>query len=84
MYDMYWSPEGFEFDDFFQDPFIVDDKRFVNSYNLEERISLFVQKITERADHSQTSQLLVTMGNDFSYQNAEYIFVNLDILVKRT
>ena len=84
MYDMYWSPKGFEFDDFFQDPFIVDDKRFINSYNLEERISEWVAQIQEWADHYETSHLLVTMGNDFSYQNAEYIFVNLDILVKRT
>ncbi len=28
MYDMYWSPQGFEFDDYFNDEQIIDDDRF--------------------------------------------------------
>ena len=54
-YDMYWSPQGFEFDDYFQDPFIIDDKWFVNSYNLETWIAEFVKQIEEWADHYSTS-----------------------------
>lgn len=41
-YDMYWSPEGFEFDDYFNDEQIIDDKRFT-SYNLERRLESFAE-----------------------------------------
>jgi hypothetical protein len=45
MYDMYWSMMHFEYDDWDDEPFIIDDERF-KTYNLPERMELLAEKIT--------------------------------------
>ncbi|XP_049765840.1 lysosomal alpha-mannosidase-like [Schistocerca cancellata] len=77
----YSPPSGFCFDINCNDEPIIDD---INSpdYNVDSRVAEFTAYIENLASHLQTEHVLVTMGDDFNYQDAAQWFVNLDKLKK--
>ncbi|XP_049803878.1 lysosomal alpha-mannosidase-like [Schistocerca nitens] len=77
----YAPPSGFCFDINCEDEPIIDD---INSpdYNVDSRIADFTAYIENYASHLQTEHVLVSMGEDFNYQDAATWFVNLDKLKK--
>eukprot|EP00123_Amoebidium_parasiticum_P016348 comp23400_c0_seq1/m.38816 comp23400_c0_seq1/g.38816 ORF comp23400_c0_seq1/g.38816 comp23400_c0_seq1/m.38816 type:complete len:1049 (-) comp23400_c0_seq1:168-3314(-) len=77
LYRLYMPPEGFSFDN--DDP-IVDDPR-LTEYNVEATVEKFVQHAQRYSQSYATNNVLVTMGADFTYHNAQVWFKNMDKLI---
>ncbi|KAF2364114.1 Glycosyl hydrolase family 38 C-terminal [Trinorchestia longiramus] len=77
----YSPPSGFCFDDLCSDPPIMDDPN-LEDYNVDERVTEFLEVVHNQALSFRTNQLIMTMGNDFNYQNAVTWYKNLDKLIK--
>ncbi|XP_077862730.1 LOW QUALITY PROTEIN: lysosomal alpha-mannosidase-like [Saccoglossus kowalevskii] len=80
-YDHYSPPDGFCFDIFCDDQPIQDDQDLLD-YNVDERVDTFVKLMKEEAKSFQTNHIMLTMGNDFNYENANEWFKNMDKLLK--
>lgn len=83
LYHGYGPPGGFSFDVFSSDPPIQDDPRLFD-YNVKERVELFIKRSCEQASHYKSGHVMLMMGEDFNYQNANTWFKNLDKLIKYT
>ncbi|XP_076263633.1 lysosomal alpha-mannosidase-like [Rhynchophorus ferrugineus] len=80
LYNRYSPPPGFCFDLLCSDtPFIDDPKSF--EYNVDDRVNDFINYVTEASKVYTTNNILITMGDDFNYQDAEAWFINLDKLI---
>ncbi|KAG8181687.1 hypothetical protein JTE90_014820 [Oedothorax gibbosus] len=77
----YGPPAGFCFDILCSDPPIMDDPELKDN-NVEERVSKFIEAAENQANSYATNHIVMTMGNDFNYQNAATWFTNLDKLIK--
>ncbi|XP_055327449.1 lysosomal alpha-mannosidase-like isoform X2 [Paramacrobiotus metropolitanus] len=76
----YSPPLHFCFDTLCHDSPIMDDPR-LNDYNVDEKVKSFVDQMHNQATIYATNHLIVTMGEDFNYQNADMWFKNLDKLI---
>ncbi|OQV16536.1 Lysosomal alpha-mannosidase [Hypsibius exemplaris] len=79
--NVYWPPSTFCFDLLCNDPPIMDDPR-LEDYNVVERVATFMEVVNNQSLQYKTDNLIITMGNDFNYQNAHVWFKNLDKLIK--
>lgn len=79
-YNVYAPPRGFCFDDNCHDPPIQDDDRLFDN-NVEERVQAFVDITCQQASSYKTNHIMLTMGEDFQYENAHRWFKNLDKLI---
>lgn len=77
----YSPPSGFCFDILCDDPPIMDDPE-LKDYNADERVSKFIDIAERQATSYATNHIIMTMGNDFNYQNAHTWYKNLDKLIK--
>lgn len=80
LYNNYSPPPGFCFDLLCDDEPIKDDPR-LKGFNVEKRVSEFIELAKDQAQHFATNHILMTMGNDFNYQTASPWFKNLDKLI---
>ena len=78
LFHAYSPPPGFCFDSLCTDV-IMDDPR-LEDYNFEAKISEFINYTKLQADSYATSNLIMTMGEDFNYANANMWFKNMDKL----
>ena len=77
----YSPPPGMCFDTLrCRDDPIVDNKDFF-SYNLEKKIIPFLIEAGYQADSYRTNHIMLTMGGDFTYEDAHGWFRNLDVLI---
>ncbi|XP_019849873.1 PREDICTED: lysosomal alpha-mannosidase-like, partial [Amphimedon queenslandica] len=81
LYNNYAAPHGFCFDAVCTDPPIMDDKRLFGD-NVIERVNRFVNVSMTQAKHYKTNNIMMTMGEDFMYENAHEWYDNLDKLIK--
>ena len=81
LYNGYGPPGGFCFDEFCSDQPIMDDKRLFD-VNVKERVNAFVAEVCDQATHFKTKNVILTMGSDFMYENANLWYKNLDKLIK--
>ncbi|XP_060578031.1 lysosomal alpha-mannosidase-like isoform X2 [Ruditapes philippinarum] len=81
--NMYQPPQGFCFDIFCSDEPIMDDKR-LHDYNVDQKVKDFIKAVEEQAIHYKTNHIVMTMGSDFLYQNANHWYKNLDKLIEYT
>ncbi|EDV26091.1 uncharacterized protein TRIADDRAFT_63890 [Trichoplax adhaerens] len=81
LYNRYSPPPGFCFDQGCNDPPIQDDKN-LRGYNADERVKTFMELVMMQASGYRTNNIMITMGNDFNYENARHWFKNLDKLIK--
>lgn len=81
LHDAYGPPGGFNFDIFSGDRPIVDDPES-EEYNVIERVDSIIRAAEERANVSNQSNIMLTFGNDFNFQDAFVYFNSLDKLVK--
>lgn len=80
LYNRYSPPPGFCFDLLCSDlPFIDDPDSF--EYNVDDRVNDFIKYVDGATQIYNTSNILITMGDDFNYQDAEAWFINLDKLI---
>ncbi|CAH2083597.1 unnamed protein product [Euphydryas editha] len=83
LYNTYSPPPGFCFDVLCDDEPIIDDP---NSpmFNVDKRVTNFIEISKNMSRSYQTNNILVTMGEDFQYQDAAMWFINLDKLIQYT
>lgn len=81
LYNGYNPPRGFCFDQFCGDQPIMDDNRMFDA-NVEERVNAFVDEVCNQATNYKTNNIILTMGSDFMYENANTWYKNLDKLIK--
>ncbi|XP_066147908.1 lysosomal alpha-mannosidase-like [Euwallacea fornicatus] len=80
LYNTYGPPPGFCFDLLCTDePFIDDKKSF--EYNVDRKVDEFIEYLDNATQVYVTDNILITMGEDFHYQDAEVWFKNLDKLI---
>eukprot|EP00850_Spirogloea_muscicola_P004147 SM000017S02887 [mRNA] locus=s17:887138:900859:+ [translate_table: standard] len=76
----YDPPEGFRYEIKSQDPPIQDDPLLFDD-NVEERVNAFVEAAKEQSSQFRTNHIMWTMGEDFSYSNANTWYKNMDKLI---
>ncbi|XP_043260159.1 lysosomal alpha-mannosidase isoform X2 [Colletes gigas] len=81
LYNTYSPPPGFCFDVLCTDEPIIDDPDSPD-YNVKQRIGEFLSYAQRQATSYQTNNVILTMGEDFNYQDAEMWFINLDRLLR--
>ena len=79
--NLYQAPIGYCFDILCGDEPIVDDENSPE-FNAERRSRIFVSHLISNSYQVKTKNVLVTMGGDFNYQDAQYYFKNLDKLIR--
>jgi alpha-mannosidase len=77
----YGPPSGFNFDAHNGNDEPVETNPKLKTFNVKTRVDQFVAKAQEQANHTRGSNIMMTMGSDFNYENAEYWFLNLDKLI---
>ena len=81
LYDHYNPPPGFCFDNVVcKDPPIQDDPRLFGN-NVKQRVEHFIKEACKQALHYKSGHIMLTMGTDFTYQNADPWFKNMDKLI---
>ena len=59
----------------------MDDER-LNGYNVDDVINHFKKAAEDQRKHFTGNNIMMTMGSDFQYRNAQMWFKNLDKLIK--
>eukprot|EP00092_Neocalanus_flemingeri_P035232 GFUD01038336.1.p1 GENE.GFUD01038336.1~~GFUD01038336.1.p1 ORF type:complete len:974 (+),score=218.88 GFUD01038336.1:74-2995(+) len=78
LFHAYSPPPGFCFDSLCQDV-LMDDPR-MEDFNMDEKVAEFVKYTLFQASSYATDNLIMTMGEDFNYMNANMWFKNMDKL----
>uniref|UniRef100_A0A1X7U3R1 Alpha-mannosidase n=1 Tax=Amphimedon queenslandica TaxID=400682 RepID=A0A1X7U3R1_AMPQE len=81
LYQHYSPPHDFCFDIKCSDPPIMDDDSLYD-YNVKQRVTEFIGYALDQAKIYKTNNIMMTMGDDFQYENAREWFENLDKLIK--
>ena len=81
LYNLYNPPPGFCFDGTCFDPPIQDDPRLFDN-NVKERVATFINETCKQAEHYKSGHIMLTMGSDFNYENANLFYKNMDKLIK--
>ncbi|EDW76038.1 uncharacterized protein Dwil_GK14880 [Drosophila willistoni] len=76
----YSEPLGFCFDVLCYDDPIIDGNRFDN--NVQFKVNTFLNYSTWLSQWVRSNHVMVSMGEDFRFQNAEINFSNMDKLIK--
>ncbi|XP_003426403.2 lysosomal alpha-mannosidase isoform X2 [Nasonia vitripennis] len=82
LYNNYGPPPGFCFDILCQDSEPMIDDVDSPDYNIAQRIEKFLAFVDKQALSYQTKNIILTMGEDFNYLNANMWFTNLDMLIR--
>ncbi|CAD5229226.1 unnamed protein product [Bursaphelenchus okinawaensis] len=77
----YASPENFCFDQLCADDPVVEDPS-LDGYNLPQMAASFVEMVQKRSSVLRHNHLLLLMGGDFQYSNANMYFSQMDLLFK--
>ncbi|CAG5074046.1 Similar to MAN2B1: Lysosomal alpha-mannosidase (Macaca fascicularis) [Cotesia congregata] len=80
LFNNYSPPPGFCFDVLCSDDPLIDDPESPDN-NIEARVALFLAYCQVQAKSYNTNNIILTMGEDFNYQNANMWFLNLDKLI---
>ncbi|XP_044046070.1 lysosomal alpha-mannosidase [Siniperca chuatsi] len=77
----YNPPEGFCWDQSCDDPPIRDDPD-LEDYNVDDVVMRFLTIANSQASVYKTNHIIMTMGSDFQYENANLWYKNLDKLIR--
>ncbi|XP_037040043.1 lysosomal alpha-mannosidase isoform X1 [Bradysia coprophila] len=80
LFNNYGPPPGFCFDVLCADEPIIDDKWSPDN-NVNRRVDDFMSYVNEMTKGYRTNNVLITMGEDFNYQDARMWYKNLDKLI---
>ncbi|KAH8324897.1 hypothetical protein KR074_011408 [Drosophila pseudoananassae] len=80
LYTFYWDTPGFCFDVHCSDDPIIDGDSYDN--NVQSRVDAFIAYAAEVAEKFRTNHIMIPMGGDFHYEDAEVNFKNMDKLIK--
>uniref|UniRef100_A0A8C8VPZ2 Alpha-mannosidase n=1 Tax=Pelusios castaneus TaxID=367368 RepID=A0A8C8VPZ2_9SAUR len=76
----YNPPPSLCWDQFCSDNPIVDDVSSEN--NVDSMVAYFLEVAAAQAKHYRTNHIVMTMGSDFQYENANLWYKNMDKLIK--
>ncbi|XP_071359928.1 lysosomal alpha-mannosidase [Trachinotus anak] len=76
----YNPPDGFCWDQSCDDPPIRDDPD-LEDYNVDDVVNRFLVIANSQATVYKTNHIIMTMGSDFQYENANLWYKNLDKLI---
>ncbi|CAI5454152.1 unnamed protein product [Caenorhabditis angaria] len=79
--DNYGPPEGFCWDALCGDDPIMDNIN-LEEFNVAEKVEKFVAHVKNQAAHQKHNHVMLLMGSDFQYTNANSWYSNLDKLIK--
>ncbi|EDW77501.1 uncharacterized protein Dwil_GK24523, isoform A [Drosophila willistoni] len=71
---------GFCFDVLCNDSPIIDGNSYDN--NVKSRIDEFISYASEVAEHYRTNHIMIPLGGDYQYEDAQVNFKNMDKLIK--
>ncbi|KAJ8263830.1 hypothetical protein GJAV_G00141780, partial [Gymnothorax javanicus] len=77
----YNPPAGFCWDQLCSDPPIQDDPS-LEDYNVDAIVQEFLNIANNQAALYRTNHIIMTMGSDFQYENANLWYKNLDKLIR--
>ncbi|CAN9510730.1 unnamed protein product [Ophioblennius macclurei] len=77
----YNPPEGFCWDQSCNDPPIQDDPD-LEDYNVNDVVQRFLNIAHSQSEVYKTNHIIMTMGSDFQYENANLWYKNLDKLIR--
>ncbi|KAM4611334.1 lysosomal alpha-mannosidase [Polymixia lowei] len=77
----YNPPDGFCWDQSCDDPPIRDDPD-LEDYNVNDVVSRFLETASAQSLVYKTKHIIMTMGSDFQYENANLWYKNLDKLIQ--
>lgn len=77
----YNPPSGFCWDQSCDDAPIRDDPD-LEDYNVDEIVQSFLSVSLNQANYYKTNHIIMTMGSDFQYENANLWYKNMDKLIK--
>ncbi|XP_052465478.1 lysosomal alpha-mannosidase [Carassius gibelio] len=77
----YNPPEGFCWDQLCDDAPIRDDPD-LEDYNVDEIVQKFLNASYKQAAFYKANHIIMTMGSDFQYENANLWYKNMDKLIK--
>ncbi|KAH8419560.1 hypothetical protein KR222_006062 [Zaprionus bogoriensis] len=80
LYRHYSAPPGFCFDIHCGDEPIIDSKSYDN--NVNSRVDDFISYVKNMAKSFRATHIMVPMGDDFQYEDAEINYKNMDKLIK--
>ncbi|XP_043950399.2 lysosomal alpha-mannosidase isoform X1 [Drosophila biarmipes] len=80
LYTFYWDTPGFCFDVHCSDDPIIDSDSYDN--NVKSRVDDFIAYAAQVAEKFRTNHIMIPMGGDFQYEDAEVNFKNMDKLIK--
>ncbi|XP_026724554.1 lysosomal alpha-mannosidase-like isoform X2 [Trichoplusia ni] len=83
LYNTYSPPPGFCFDVLCADEPIIDDPDSP-MYNVVDKVQSFLNICSNMSKSYRSNNILITMGEDFNYQDAAMWFINLDKLIEYT
>ena len=81
LYNGYAPPRGFCYDQSCKDAPVQDDPNLFD-LNVKETVERFVNVTCKQASQYKTNHVMLTMGEDFQYENANTWYKNLDKLIK--
>uniref|UniRef100_A0AAG5DR66 Alpha-mannosidase n=1 Tax=Anopheles atroparvus TaxID=41427 RepID=A0AAG5DR66_ANOAO len=83
LFNLYQAPSGFCFDILCSDePFI--DGLYSAENNVKTKVDKFLYYVDMQAQSYRTNNIILTMGGDFTYMDANVYFKNMDKLIKYT
>ncbi|WKY16346.1 hypothetical protein Q1695_001202 [Nippostrongylus brasiliensis] len=77
----YGPPDGFCFDALCGDDPIMDNPD-LEGYNVVEKVDAFLKHVRKQASYQRTSNVMLLMGSDFQYTNANSWYTNLDKIIQ--
>ncbi|XP_046648826.1 lysosomal alpha-mannosidase-like isoform X2 [Daphnia pulicaria] len=80
-YNLYQPPPGFCFDILCSDLPVIDNPKS-KEYNVDQRVTEFLNYCQRQSEAYATDHILLTMGGDFTYQDANVWYKNMDKLIK--
>ncbi|XP_033225890.1 lysosomal alpha-mannosidase-like [Belonocnema kinseyi] len=81
LYYHYNAPYGFCFDINCKDEPLIDDPDSPD-FNIHRRVAQFLHFVNAQAKSYKTNNVILTMGDDFTYQVANSWYTNLDKLIR--
>ncbi|XP_049857125.1 lysosomal alpha-mannosidase-like isoform X1 [Schistocerca gregaria] len=81
LFNTYSPPPGFCFDVLCADEPIIDDKDSPD-YNVDERVSAFIKYAELQSQYYSSNNIVLTMGGDFTYQDAHMWYKNMDKIIR--
>lgn len=82
LHNGYNPPDGFCFDGEQCNDGPIQADPELSDYDLDEYVAKFIDAAREQSSSYNDSNIMMTMGSDFQYENAEIWFSNLDILIR--